>query len=274
MRQKFKGFTHSHFVLCGDALRVVNNNGSYTLPEGYFDYAGALGDKGKYIKYVDARNIKGQDIGKRFRFDLSLRRLMARESDKDFYGVKLFDYLKNHPFCEGSPNGDYYEDAGKQVQAGVVFREMNTERDAAVALEADEYRIKAQGDVLALDEQTLEEVAAILGHYGAPDKVMRLKVLEFAGKRPDEYFELMNSGDRSVRAIVRKAIDSQIFNKRGSVIIWDGTPVGGDEDDAISTLMKDPDMLKALQEKLGLKTPIEVKKARGNPNFGKKKVEI
>jgi hypothetical protein len=30
-------------------------------------------------------------------------------------------------------------------------------------------------------------------------------------------------------------------------------------------------MVKGLQEKLGSKAPIEVKKQRGNPNFGKKK---
>lgn len=268
-QQKFKGFTHSHFVLCGEGLDIVNRGGSKTLMEGYTDYDGLLGEKGRYVKYVDSRNQKGQDNAKRFRFDLSLRRLLVRENDKDFYGVKLFDWLKNYPSCEGSPYGEYTQENGKTVQKGVLFREMNNAKDAEVALEADEYRIKAQAEVLSLDNETLEEVGAILGHYGEPDKTMRLRVLEFAGKRPNEYFELMKSGDRHVRAVVRKALNEGIFSKKGTMIMFDSTLVGADEDGAIAKLINDPQMLGALQEKLGL-VKQEVKRKAGNPNLTKK----
>ncbi len=265
-QQKFKGFNNSHFVLCGEGLERVNRGGSYTLMEGYID------DKGNYVTYyVGTKDKKGAPVGKRFRFDLSLRRLLVRDSDKDFNGLKLFDFLKNYPACEGSPYGEYVKDkeTGKTVQVGIMFREMNNAKDAEVALEADELRIKAQSEVLSLDDQTLEEVAAILGHYGSVDKTMRLKVLEYAGKRPAEYFELMKSGDRTIRATVRKAIDAGIFTRKGSVIYWESTPVGADEDGAIAALLRDPSMLNALQEKLGY-NPTPVKKPVGNPNLRKK----
>lgn len=265
-QQKFKGFNHAHFVLCGEGLEKVNRGGSITLMEGYVDNAG------NYITYfVGSKDRKGAPVGKRFRFDLSLRRLLVRDTDKDFHGLKLFDFLKNYPACEGSPYGEYIldKDTGKTVQLGVMFRELNTAKDAEVALEADKLRIKAQAEVLALDEETLEEVAAILGHYGAVDEVMRLKVLEFAGKRPSDYFEMMKSGDRKIRAIVRKALDKGIFTKKGSIIMFENTVVGSDEDQAIGTLVRDGQMLNALEEKLGY-AKTEVKRPAGNPNLRKK----
>lgn len=269
---KFKGFNHSHFVICGEGLEIVNRGGSHTLMEGYIDHDGVFGKPGEYVTYyIGTKDKKGNPVGKRFRFDLSLRRLLVRDSDQDFNGIKLFDFLKNYPGCEGSPYGEYVVKDGVQVQEGILFREMNTAKDAAVALEADKFRVKAQAEVIALDDQTLEEVAAILGHYGEVDEIMRLKVLEFAGKRPNEYFDLMQSGDRSVRATVRKALDQGIFVKKGSMIMWDNTIIGADEDSAMGMLIKEPSMLKALQDKMSL-IPIQVKKPRGNPNLNKSKV--
>jgi hypothetical protein len=194
---------------------------------------------------------------------------MTRDNDKDSRGVKLYDWLKNYPGCEGSPYGEYSESDGKQ--RGVVFREMNDEKDAQTALTADILRVKAQSNVLALDEATIREVGAILGHYDESVDVIQLKILEYAGKRPQPYFEMMESGDRSIRAIVRKAVSEGIFKTKGEVIMWENTIVGANEDDAISTLIKDPDMLKGLQIKIGLdQTPV-AKKSAGNPNFEKTK---
>lgn len=274
MAEKFKMANQTHFVICGEAKEKVDNGGSIALMDGYIDYDGIFGEKGKYVKYVNSRDSRtGQDRGKRFRFDLSLRRVMVRDNDRDFNGIKQYDWLKNYPTCEGSPYGDYVVVNGVRKQRGVEFRELNTAKDAQVALEADTYRVKAQAEVLNLDDQTLEEVSAVLGHYGAVDQIMRLKVLEFAGKRPNEYFELMKSGDRSVRAIVRKALDRGIFSKKGSLIMFESTMMGADEDGAIATLVREPDMLNALQEKLGL-AKTEIKKSVGNPNFGKKKADV
>ena len=273
-KEKFKGFTHTHFVLCGEGLHKVNNGGSMTLMEGYSDHEGVVtGEKGKYVKYVTSRDSRGRDVAKRFRFDINLRRLLVRDSDKDFYGLTQYTWLKNYPSCEGSPYGEYVRnrDTGEMEQIGVLFRELNTERDAQVALEADELRVKAQSEVLSLDDETLDEIAAILGHHTDAGKVKKLKVLEYAGKRPKDFFEMMNSGDRAVRAIVRKALAESIFTKKGSVIMWETTVLGADEDDAIAKLVKDPDLLKGLQEKLGVSKQVEAKRKPGNPNFGKQK---
>lgn len=275
MKQNFKLPEVTYFVLCGEGLDTVNRGGIVGLAKGYVDHQGALLKgtlRGKYVEYATSIDDRGREKAKYFRFDESLRRLMTREYDTDVKGLSQYEFLKNYPTCEGSPYGDYIEEEGVMVQRGVQFREMNDAKDAEVALEADELRINAQAEALGLDEQTLSEVAANIGLFGKPDKMMRLKVVEYAGKRPADFNKIMEQEDRAVRAIVRRAVNERVFNTKGSVIYFDQTLIGADENSAIATLLKEPDMLKALQEKLGLPTEISTPKRKpGNPAFSKKK---
>lgn len=254
--KKFKPVEHSQFVITGPFVDTVFQGGSYALSLGYTDHAGAIkdntpqsGQKGRYVEYVTARNERGQDKAKRYRFDQSLGRLLTRESDTDIYGKSQYQFLKNHPECEGSPNGIYTDDG---TQTGITFRELNTAKDAAVALRADRLRNKAEANALSLDDQTLEEVASIIGYFGEVDDQMLLKVVEFARKKPGDFTAILEADDRGIRAIVRKAIAEGIFKEHGQIIKWESTTIGNDENDAVATLRKDKAMLSALQEKLGL----------------------
>lgn len=255
---------HKHFVVTGPFLDNVNDGGSVALPLGYHDFEGIFGkraeDKGKYVEYVSSKDEKGRDRAKRFRFDASLRRLSTREFDRDIYGKSQYEFLKNHPGCEDSPYGSYTEDEfGNKVQTGVMFRELDSEADARVALEADTQRITAQAEALNLDKETMTEIANILGYYNQPPDITKLRVVEWAGKRPVEYFQLIKAGDRSLRAAVRKALADGIFKQKGELVMWGETIVGSNEDAAISQLAGDKEMLSALQEKLGLKKPSKKK---------------
>lgn len=274
MKQNFKLPEVTYFVLCGEGLDVVNRGGIVGLAKGYVDHQGALLNgtlRGKYVEYATSIDDRGREKGKYFRFDESLRRLMTRQYDTDVKGLSQYEFLKNYPTCEGSPYGEYVEQDGVMVQIGVQFREMNDAKDAEVALEADALRIKAEGEAYNLDEQTLSEVAANIGLFGKPDNMMRLKVVEYARKRPADFNKIMAQEDRAVRAIVRKAVNERVFNTKGSVIYWDQTLIGADEDSAVATLLKDASMLTALQEKLGLPTEVKTpKRGPGNPNLKKK----
>jgi hypothetical protein len=276
MSKKFKGLNSQWFVLCNEGLHIVNNGGSLVLADGYTDSMGVLGRPGEYVRYVTTKTKDGKEIGKRFRFDLSFRRLMTRENDRDVTGLSQFAWLKNYPQCEGSPYGEYVEnDDGTRTQVGVWFRELNDARDAEVALQADESRINAQATALGLDEETLEEVGAILGHFGDPDKLMRLRVVEYAGKKPRHFEEILKAGDRGIRATVKKALADGVFKQKGTMIYWNSTVVGADEESAVATLVKDNEMLNAVREALGLKIIVpETKKSRGNPNFRKQKSDL
>jgi hypothetical protein len=277
MSKKFRGLNNQWFVLCNEGLDIINNGGSIALMTGYTDYDGVItGEKGKFVQYVTGKNAQGKEIPKRFRFDESFRRLMTRETDKDFNGISQYDFLKNYPACEKSPYGEYRDNGdGTMTQLGVWFRELNDSKDAEEALKADEARINAQAEALGLDEGMLLEVAAILGHFGEPDKLMRLRVVDYAGKKPRHFNEILKSGDRGVRATVRRALNEGLFEQKGSLIYWSSTVVGSDENSAVGQLLQDVTMLNAVREKLGLDIIApEQKKARGNPNFKKQKTEI
>jgi hypothetical protein len=259
MNKKYQSVDHKMFVVTGEFLDIVNRGGSIALTLGYTDHEGLVGNtKGAYVEYVISKDGKtGRERAKRFRFDSSLRRLLTRDTDRDINGILQYKYLKNHPSCEGSPYGTYKTNG---EQGGIMFREMNSAADAKVALDADQLRIGAQASALSLDNQTLEEVANIIGHYGAVDHIMKLRVVEFAGKRPVEYNELLESGDRNLRAIVRKALAEGVFTKKGELVMWESTIVGNNEDAAIAKIAGDSEMLSALKEKMNLKIDVKKKK--------------
>lgn len=262
-KQRYRSVPFSQFVVVGQFNETVFNGGTVGISVGYSDHAGAVkdrqypsGEQGRFVQYVLSKDDKGRDVPKRFKFTESLRRFMTRPSDVDIYGKSQYEFLKNHPSCEGSPNGHYEEDdKGNRVQVGIQFRELNTAKDAEVALQADKLRVKAETSVLNLDEQTLTEVANILGIYGEPDSLMRLRVAEWSRKQPAEYMELLESGDRALRAIVRRALNEGIFTKQGTLIKWETVLLGSDENHAIATINSNPEMLQALQEVLGIELP-------------------
>lgn len=249
--QKYKLPEQKNFILFGDILDTINRGGSWTLEAGYVDHANKLGlGAGTYVEYQIGGNDKwGKPVVKRFRFDESFRKVQTRPSDKSAQGISQYDFLRNHPGCLGSENGTY--DA-KGVQLGAIYKEYDPQKDAEVAFEAGEARINAQSAALTLDPQTLEEIANILGHFGEPDKAMRVTVIEFAGKRPSEFNELLNAGDRSFRAIVRKALAEGEFTKKGEMIFWGETLIGNSEDAAVSRLAGDQTMIDALKDRLKL----------------------
>ncbi len=235
----------------------------------YTDRVGALGrGAGLAVQYVVGQDEKGRPKGKNFSLNQSHNAFKVNEEDRDVHGTTMMEFLSNYPNCQDSPNGIYSVDAnGDRVQMNVEFRLMNSDADAEVALDATINRTKAQASALDLDPQTLMEVAAIgIGLHGEASSVMRLRVSEWAGTRPNDYFEVLNSGDRQLRAVIRKAVADGIFREQGELIYWGNTMIGTSEDAAVKFLVESPDSLAALQEKMNLKVAIEpAKKQAGRP---------
>ena len=232
----------------------------------YVDYAGAFGSPGATVKYITSRDDKGRDKGKYFTWSESHRRFVVREGERDINGITQYDFLKNSPECEDSPNGTYSPDG---TQSGIVYREMNTAKDAEVALEADHSRITAQANALALELSVLAEVAAHIGVFASSEDpnalIMRVRVVDWAGKNPTDYFEVLNSGDREVRAVIKKALADGILTIKGTIIQWENTVIGSDENAAVARLIADPAVYSALKEKIDFKSaPSPVKKV-GRP---------
>jgi len=264
------------FVVVGDGLDRINRGGTISFRH-YTDHAGALGEPGRLIEYITSKGSDGKALSKFFVLDESRRRLQVRETDKDMNGVSQYEFLKNYPECEGSPNGHYIEVDGVEIQQGVIFRELDSDKDADVALEAEAQRTKAKSSAFNLDDKTMQEIAANIGFFGSPGSQMRLTVLEFAEKRPADYFKLLNAGDRNVRAIVRKAIADGLFTVKGSIIYWETTVMGADENEAVARILKDEQILNALQNKVDLgteaKSTAPVKNKGGRPKGSTNKKE-
>lgn len=260
MKKPFNSNSLTYFVLTGIGLEKINRGGTHSMST-YVDYAGVFGSPGATVRYVTSRDDRGRDKGKYFTWSESHRRFVVREGERDINGVTQYEFLKNAPECEGSANGIYGPDG---QQTGVIYREMNTSRDAEVALEADQARILAQANALTLEPSVLSEVAAHIGVFAGKEdpngNIMRVRVVDWAGKHPADYWSVLNSGDRGVRAVIRKAIADGILTVKGAIIMWESTVIGSDENAAVSKLMDDPAMLSALKEKIDFKAPPAPKK--------------
>jgi hypothetical protein len=269
--------------ICADR-EMLAKGGSYSFRT-YNDKVGAYGDTpGMDVIFDDGtRDKRGVPTGKAFTLNQSHYNLQARETQTDVNKRKLVDFFLNHPACEGSPNGDYQTADGEElspkeimnreqlvsriktgevIQTGVKFRLLDTAKDAKVKLEVGKRRAEAQVSASNLDEQTLKEVAAHIGVFGEPDDLMRDQVFEWAGKKPIDYFNLLQAGDRAIRAIIRRSLSERILTTKGTSIYFQNTLIGSNEDTAVSTLQSDKNMLDALQEQSGLNTQVKAQKPK------------
>jgi hypothetical protein len=254
--------------------QIVASGKSYSF-RAYTDRIGKFGNPGATVFFDDGTKDKqNRPIGKGFSVGQSHYKLQAREGQKDNEDKTLFDFFTYAPFCEGSPNGDYYDADGTPLsldfvkdrkknieklrsgeikQINVKIKVLDDESDAELALETGLKRSEAQLNVGSLDEETLSEIAAHIGEFGKPDKRMRLKVYEYAGKMPIDYFKILNAGDRGLRALVRKGLAEGVLTQKGTIIYWNETVMGSDENSAVKYLIDNPDAQKTLGENLNLK---------------------
>ncbi len=261
MSQQFKKpKTVYNFVLADRELAA--KGGCYTF-SAYTDKDGVFGIPGATVRYIQGRDAEGREKPKYYKLDQSFYNFVVREGEKDDTGKSQFDFLSNAPMCEGSVNGDYIGEGEDRIQVGVVFKLMNTDKDAETAMTAARRKVEAESSAMSIDDETLTEIAAHYGWFDPAGDLLRHKVYQIAGKRPLEYFEILNSGDRAIRSIIRKALSTGIFSKKGEVILWSGTVIGSNEDDAVSKLMREKDVLEALQKKMGLTNELKIKAKPG-----------
>ena len=225
----------------------VNNTNPHWGTTGYDDKEG----KPQHIFKGRTHHKTGAPEPHRYKFDRAHRTIRVHKKDKCHIHPKntVVTFLRNHPECEGSINGDFVEDAeGRRIQQGVAFKEINEGRDAEVAVAAKANKIKAGNKALELEGDELEAMAILCGALNKSESLQKHRVLEYADANPDLFMEMYNAPDRVARAVLRKAVDASIIQKRGTLYTWDGVHLGGAEDDAVGTLMKDGDMLSAIEQ--------------------------
>jgi hypothetical protein len=98
---------------------------------------------------------------------------------------------------------------------------------------------------------------------------MRHKVVEWAGRRPEDYFKVLEAGDRLVRAIIRRGLATSILDRRGELIYWADLQIGTSEEKAIQFLLENEDIYGRLAEKVDLTAPEKSKSKVGRPKKDK-----
>jgi hypothetical protein len=249
MSKQFNTNKFKYFVLNAE---ISAKGGSINFRT-YTDHANALGKgTGVGVQYIEGVDDKGRARGKWFELSQSRRTFIVREGQKDTQGISMYDFLKNSPDCEGSPNA--------QPNSKPLYREMNEAQDAKVALSSSQNRIKAAASALDIDPETMIELAAHIGYFESADELMRHRVVEWAEKRPEDYFAILNSGDRRIRALIRKGISDGLLTMKGPVIHWNTTVLGNNEDAAVAKLVAEKSILQALEDELDFK--VDTKKTK------------
>lgn len=194
------------------------------------------------------------DVPHRWKFDQAHRTIRVHKNDKSmiptpFYDeetgedkqifIKSVDFLRKHPACKGSPNGD----GGDAWE----FSELKEHEDAVTAVEAKEVQLKALNAAMNLDKKDLKEMAAMYGMFDPDDAKQKHFLLEKAGANPKEFIEFHDSPERSAKALLKKAISLGIVKTKGTLHVWDKETLGVNEDMAISKLMSDKDYTEGLR---------------------------
>lgn len=270
-------FTTYDFVVTDRDMVATGRGYSWRA---YTDVNGVFGNPGEKVIFDDGtKDQQNRPIGKAFSINQSHYKLQAREGQKDVTGRQLVEVFRNAPFCLGSPNGIYTDadgypvdpekvknrgqnilkiKTGELIQHNVKIKELDDELDAKLALETGLKRAEAQISTGQIDDQTLTEIAAMIGEFNKPEKTLRLKVYEFAGKRPLDYFKYLGAGDRPVRAMIRMALDQGIMTQKGPLYYYGDLLMGNSEDAVVAALTDD--LKKALEEKLDFKSDKKKKK--------------
>lgn len=165
--------------------------------------------------------------------------------EKDLDGKSAVEFLKNAPDCEGSKNGHYDPSSGQQYLT--YFKEANEEKDAEKIVDARLLVVEAMSAAAALKGKELDEFAAIIGVFGDKPKIKVQRVLDFASNYPKKMLELINDPTRSVKALVERAINAGVFSQDGKIIKWENKTIGADKDEAISNVLKDEKLRKAIE---------------------------
>jgi hypothetical protein len=209
---------------------------------GYQDESGEV----KFISYSKDPKT-GDPIKYYFNFGMKDRVIRVNKDKKDLFGNSVVEFLRNCPECKGSRNGSYAIDevTGETVQEGVIFKEMNEESDAEKAIEAKEYRLKAETLAANLKGEDIYDVAALLGIFGK-ESLVRHAIMEVAGNRPPQFMDAYDNPNRQALALIKKGLAKNVLENRGGLVLWNKTTIGVDEAEAASAVLKDKKLFEGL----------------------------
>ena len=202
----------------------------------FYVYYDEEGTRHQMVQGVDK---EGNDIPYRFKLGRDKRFITIPINKKDIYGNSYVDFLRNHPYNKNSP---YAID-------NPSFKELDSDKDAEIALDSYTLRNRAENLALSLKGKELEEVYKILG-YSGEEKVKLHKLMQYASKNPSDFIEKVEDPNRKAQALLNAAIKNKIINKRGFVYKYQDIVLGNDEGRAVTKIAEDKDLQEILEKAL------------------------
>lgn len=219
---------------------VSPNNVSY----GFKTYNNEVGQT---TGFIEGKDKDGLPIYRRWKFDRDVRKISVHKDKTDLDKKNAVEFLRNSPNCKGSPNGTYTI-AGDQLD--VYFEEVNEVKAATQGVEFETMRLEAQNAALNVKGQDFIDLCALIGVFNKEEMVMRFALMDYAKNKPQSFMDIYKDPIRQLKSLVRRAVDSGVFTKDGKMLTWENKLIGTDEDDAVATLKKDEQLLKAVKANL------------------------
>ena len=191
--------------------------------------------------YDGKRDRNGFEIPRKFNFSRRDRTIRIPKNQKDSKGQSVVEFLRNAPFCKGSK---------LQIETGTtpLYKELNEEKDAAVAMDSKFSRIEAENKAIALEGEELRAVAIMVGEFSDKETLQRHRVLDYAGSAPADFLEIINSPDFKMKALIRKGINVGTLKITGELISWGDAVIGANEAEAVSRLVADEEIKDAIEK--------------------------
>jgi hypothetical protein len=202
-----------------------------------FSFLAQFIDKeGDNHEIVQSKDQFGNKTYRRFKWTQQNRTIRIPNKQKE-----VIEFLRLHPFCEGSPNNPSKKGA---------YKELNDAKAANVALEAKKLRSKAESIALSLDLEEIAEMSVLIGSAHADPSLQAHAVAEYAGNNPSHFLELYEDKSRKSRVLFSKAKRAGLLKNKGFMIFWENVHLGNGDEKAIQKLYEDEQLSIALEEQL------------------------
>lgn len=202
----------------------------------FYVYYDEDGTKHQLVQGIDKDGI---DIPYRFKLGRDKRFITVPINKRDIYNNSYVEFLRNHPLNQNAPG----------ASSAPWFKELDSDKDAEIALESYKLRHEAETLALGLSEGEREEVYKVMGISGE-EKVKFHKLMQYASKNCSDFIEIVNDPNRKAKSIFKSAYANKIITKRGFVYRYQDTHIGNDEDKAIAKIAEDKDLREILEKAL------------------------
>jgi len=227
--------------------------------EGSWGFTGYTAADGNYVKAVQGQNVNGTykaydvfwSTQERVRRVPKAKKITVLKNGELVQMLEI-EYLKQSPNCEGSKNGS--------ADSAAIFKEIDEAKDANILIERRQRKNQALTASFALEGKELDDIAAALGIFHDDPLIKLNRISEFAGQDPEGFFKHYENPNKIIKALILRGLHTGKLTKTGEAIFWGKEALGGNEDQAISFLIANPEKLHGLEESIGVVQTTKKKK--------------